>query len=90
MANRRQPTGSRRIVILPDLPNAFLVVTGAAGPGAVTVIPTPMAENYWKHPSATDKSGSIHEEHSLGDGRTSRPSHPTFAPDLTDAPPVDR
>lgn len=71
MANRRRSTGSARIAIRPDLPNAFLVVMEAAEPGAVTVIPTPMAENYWVHPSGTDKSSSVREEQSSGQPRDS-------------------
>ncbi|HYA69262.1 MAG TPA: hypothetical protein VED63_11060 [Acidimicrobiales bacterium] len=51
MAEGKAPTSRLHIHVLPALPDVFLVVRNAHEPGAVPVIPTPIAESYWAHPS---------------------------------------
>ena len=47
-------TSRLRIRTDPDDPDVFLVVRDASEPRAIPMIPTPMAESFWVHPSWID------------------------------------
>jgi hypothetical protein len=51
MKRRMQPTRSLHIFTDPADPDIVLVLANDAIPGALPVIPTPLAHAYWAHPS---------------------------------------